>query len=728
MYYSNNGQPVSHPKIRRGGSLSQRKDSRTTQERFGQNPHAPVAELTEVFSNLGLQHDSGNHSVASFSDTQFSNGEDFGYPVTNTRKNRRNFIPSFSDDSVASMSPSQYNLFSPVEGSVGFQEHFEHELAYFNNGQQYSEFPMEQNYSTEVSQLRGTFSRGRGGKSKNNNHARNGSLRTSSSASFSSPTPSRCSSSAAHNLLGIPEMQQHLVSLIQSQKYNELQQFVQLLSSEPMCNFLLEQSQAPLQNYLPSPKPEKRNHVFYEPEIVHKSVSQCSMRSNKSRVYSNKVFVGGIHPNMSKSIIESFFSYFGNVFFDWPTRTVLNSLDRLDHKATPYLFLVYPEEDSVRSLISHCSVNEREEYFVKVQGFEQYQIQVRPWLMQNAVYFANDLSLDDKIIEIHRTVFVGGLPRIVTARSIAELFSEFGKVLLVNIDVDQDYGYPKGAARVTFEKDFSVREALNARFLKLVDIDSNKTNVEIKPYVMEDVACDECGGLWFNPVAKVIQGLLDKTEKEDVDKTAEGNEMKHSSSWPLSSNSQHNFEFLPERPVSETLGYYNIWSSDYFRPNSAPLPNTLEPDNVPNVAIPTISSSLDDVNALLEMKTLAEIVVELAKELNIGFGEIYDHFLASPAPVDQTRSSFKIYNSQVRNSLEQFYKAQSGGAGPNIKNRSSYCPDPICRQYFCPSCNHARHFDQDRPIFGPEHLVVSSLKNDQKRSRKDKPMYLVQQI
>lgn len=60
--------------------------------------------------------------------------------------------------------------------------------------------------------------------------------------------------------------------------------------------------------------------------------------------------------------------------------------------------------------------------------------------------------MEKSVIDIHRTVFVGGLPRIVTAEEIADMFSEFGKVLLVTIDIDQDYGYPKVSHYLYYDK------------------------------------------------------------------------------------------------------------------------------------------------------------------------------------------------------------------------------------------------------------------------------------
>ena len=72
----------------------------------------------------------------------------------------------------------------------------------------------------------------------------------------------------------------------------------------------------------------------------------------------------------------------------------------------------------------------------------EFQIQIRPWFIKNAFYIVPKAE-NTRCIDVHRTVFVGGLPRIVTAEEIAMLFEEFGKVLLVTIDIDQDYAYPK---------------------------------------------------------------------------------------------------------------------------------------------------------------------------------------------------------------------------------------------------------------------------------------------
>jgi len=95
----------------------------------------------------------------------------------------------------------------------------------------------------------------------------------------------------------------------------------------------------------------------------------------------------------------------------------------------------------------------------------------------------------------------------------------YGGVCYAGIDTDPELKYPKGAGRVAFSNQQSYIAAISARFVQLQhgDIDkrvswstflityTNKSvamlyllvyhiQVEVKPYVLDDQLCDECGG------------------------------------------------------------------------------------------------------------------------------------------------------------------------------------------------------------------------------------------
>ncbi|CAI2328886.1 unnamed protein product [Caenorhabditis sp. 36 PRJEB53466] len=245
---------------------------------------------------------------------------------------------------------------------------------------------------------------------------------------------------------------------------------------------------------------------IFTAEHVH-SLVKHERKGAVPRLLSNKVFVGGISHSMNREIINNFFAQFGPVFVDWPVKGPRTNArgKTMPMSSYSYLFLVYVKEESVIQLMQMCDVNAKNEFHVCVPGTDA-QIQIRPWFVQNAFYVAEEAK-HEKVIDIHRTVFVGGLPRIVTAEEIARVFATFGTVLLVTIDIDQDYGYPKGAARVAFRTDTAFNKALERKYIKFDDLDTSKTTIEIKPYVMEDVGCDQCGGLWSNPFLEIFDQL-----------------------------------------------------------------------------------------------------------------------------------------------------------------------------------------------------------------------------
>lgn len=75
------------------------------------------------------------------------------------------------------------------------------------------------------------------------------------------------------------------------------------------------------------------------------------------------------------------------------------------------------------------------------------QIEVKPWELRN-----NELSFVYNWMQFDRLkVFVGGLPRTITAEELGKVFQEaVGGVAYVCIEIDEETEYPKGAARVVF--------------------------------------------------------------------------------------------------------------------------------------------------------------------------------------------------------------------------------------------------------------------------------------
>ncbi|CAB3407297.1 unnamed protein product [Caenorhabditis bovis] len=408
----------------------------------------------------------------------------------------------------------------------------------------------------------------------------------------------------------------------------------------------------------------------------------------KLRTVSNKVFVGGISHNMERSKINKFFAQFGNVFVDWPTKQAkVNARGKtIQSTSYSYLFLVYSDEESVLNLMKHCHSPPTNDFFVQIPGCQENMIQIRPWFLRNAFYVHPDAE-NKKVIDIHRTVFVGGLPRIVTAAEIAKMLSEFGKVLLVTIDIDQDYGYPKGAARVAFATNSAFNSALEKRYLKFANIDSSKTTIEIKPYVIEDVGCDQCGGLWFNPFLDIMEYLEEAYKEAKIAKNP----------FNIWSN-----ESLFHNSHQQRLK--DIESSSFFE-----LPNMTQ-ENEAIVAGANLFYSVAKKFDLTEKKTFNFN----GKLIPIG-PTLWNMFLPVPK-MEAPSSEMLSLDSQVQAHL----KMKRHGV---YSNKSLYCKDKPCRQYYCSSCSHKLHYQRS----SSEIHQLLPVKKPERRPRKDKNMYLVRQ-
>ena len=69
------------------------------------------------------------------------------------------------------------------------------------------------------------------------------------------------------------------------------------------------------------------------------------------------------------------------------------------------------------------------------------QVQIRPWKLSDS-----DFIMDHtQPIDPRKTIFIGGVPRPLKARELADIFnSRYGNVCYAGIDVDPELKYPKG--------------------------------------------------------------------------------------------------------------------------------------------------------------------------------------------------------------------------------------------------------------------------------------------
>ncbi|PAA55058.1 hypothetical protein BOX15_Mlig011202g1 [Macrostomum lignano] len=137
------------------------------------------------------------------------------------------------------------------------------------------------------------------------------------------------------------------------------------------------------------------------------------------------------------------------------------------------------------------SDGERHYWCVSSPTMKDKPVQIRPWRLSES-----DFVLDaSQPLDPRKTIFVGGVPRPLRACELANIMNSlYGGVCYAGIDTDPELKYPKGAGRVAFSSQQSYIAAISARFVQLrhgADIDKR---VEVKPYVLDDQMCDECGG------------------------------------------------------------------------------------------------------------------------------------------------------------------------------------------------------------------------------------------
>ncbi len=98
-------------------------------------------------------------------------------------------------------------------------------------------------------------------------------------------------------------------------------------------------------------------------------------------------------------------------------------------------------------------------------------MQIRPWCLNDSNYILDDTNP----IDSRKTIFVGGVPRPLRARELANLINDlYGGVCYAGIDIDPELNYPKGAARVSFNNQQSYVNAITTRFVQIKQADLDK--------------------------------------------------------------------------------------------------------------------------------------------------------------------------------------------------------------------------------------------------------------
>ncbi|KAK5976677.1 hypothetical protein GCK32_016049 [Trichostrongylus colubriformis] len=128
--------------------------------------------------------------------------------------------------------------------------------------------------------------------------------------------------------------------------------------------------------------------------------------------YSRKVFLGGLPHYTSSDDLQKFFSAFGAVEIVWPTESGDSEQETTTYG---YAFAVFASAESVASLLEKCAnIGGKYSISAPVSGKNNVAIHIRVWLNRNAEY-CSDNSVEFMDVLTKNAVFVGGLPRTVTA-------------------------------------------------------------------------------------------------------------------------------------------------------------------------------------------------------------------------------------------------------------------------------------------------------------------------
>ena len=207
---------------------------------------------------------------------------------------------------------------------------------------------------------------------------------------------------------------------------------------------------------------------------------------SEARVYSGKVFLGGVPWDITESDLVQVFRQFGPIGVEWPGKG--RQCDGRN-MTKGFLYVILESEDAVAALLSQCSQDYSSgEYYYKVSSRRCHykEVQVIPWLLGDS----NFILGSSERLDPNKTVFVGALHGMINAEGLARIFSDlFEGVVYAGIDTDR-HKYPIGSGRVTFSNSKSYMKAVAAAF---IEIKTNKftKKVQVDPY-LEDALCSVC--------------------------------------------------------------------------------------------------------------------------------------------------------------------------------------------------------------------------------------------
>ncbi|RCN36234.1 hypothetical protein ANCCAN_17872 [Ancylostoma caninum] len=234
------------------------------------------------------------------------------------------------------------------------------------------------------------------------------------------------------------------------------------------------------------------------------------MDNHPQPIYSRKVFLGGLPAHISTEELQRFFSTFGTVEIGWPVAETNNEHDG-------FMFATFTSADSVVKLVESCvRLNGRLTISMPLSGAHSATIHIRVWCTKDAKYCSPECG--DSILKNTRNcVFVGGIPRTMTAKQLSYFMSlTFGDVTFAKIEVELETDYPKGAGCVMFRDREAFVAAIASRFVPL-NFGEHLKQIELQPYLMRLVDCDICQTMKtrnFCPKLRCLKFMCDMCWKQ----------------------------------------------------------------------------------------------------------------------------------------------------------------------------------------------------------------------
>ncbi|KJH41342.1 hypothetical protein DICVIV_12683 [Dictyocaulus viviparus] len=212
-----------------------------------------------------------------------------------------------------------------------------------------------------------------------------------------------------------------------------------------------------------------------------------SVASNLFPIHSRKVLLSGLPCCATPEDFHNFFSSFGSVEIVWPRKENNDESEHGDHA-----FAIFFSAESVIELTAKCTfLNGRFFIDVPIRGNHPATINVRVWLRKDRRFYCANFSRSSNMFT-KNTVFVGGLPSTVTAGELYTFMSlKYGDVVMTQIEVESDTGYPRGAGCVVFRD----REAFVAAIAcgqAVMKVEDNNKQIALKPYLVRIAQCDIC--------------------------------------------------------------------------------------------------------------------------------------------------------------------------------------------------------------------------------------------